>query len=145
MPESRKAGMATMTPITAHTPAAARRERGFPWAPRCPTMVAPMPAKVIWHNDRRPAYPTMGTTESPTMASPHMRLRLNRSGVETVVAKKTAAMIVPTQNRPVPFHVGRKASSRLRSWRCPRRRDWGRTRRAMKRMIAGTAFSNPWM
>ncbi len=49
----------------------------------------------------------MGMTESPTMASPHMRLRLNRSGVETVVAKKTAAMIVPTQNRPVPFQVGR--------------------------------------
>ena len=99
--------MATMTPITAHTPAAARRERGFPWAPRWPTMVAPMPAKVIWHNDRRPAYPTMGMTESPTMASPHIRLRLNRSGVETVVAKKTAATIVPRQNRPVPFHVGR--------------------------------------
>ena len=29
-----------------------------------------MPAKVIWHSDRRPAYPAMGMSESPTMASP---------------------------------------------------------------------------
>ena len=66
-----------------------------------------MPAKVSWHNERRPAYPTMGTTESPTMARPHMRLRLKRSDVETVVARNTAAMMVPTQKRPVPLHVGR--------------------------------------
>ena len=78
------------------------------------------------------------------MARPHILLRLNMSALPTVVAKKMATTIVPAQRKPVPLHVGRKASSRLRSCRCPRRLVAGRTNSAMNKMIAGTAFSNPW-
>ncbi len=90
MPESLSVGSATKTPTTAHTPAAANRASGLAPPPRWPTTTAPIPAKVIWQSDRRPAYPTTGTNDSPTMARPHTRLMENRSDVETTVAITTA-------------------------------------------------------
>ena len=66
-------------PTAAQSTIASSSEQSVPFAPLCATVTAPMPAKLSWQSDIRPAYPVSGMIDRATSAMPHIRVAENRS------------------------------------------------------------------
>ena len=114
------------------------------WRPRWAIVIAPMPAKLIWHSEMLPAKPTSGISERAI--TPMAKTRVKVSALASVTIVDTTA--VPTRtHRTRPASCPRSALASVRAT-APRpcalaARDCGDAISATKRMMIGMAEGKP--